>query len=135
MLFACSDSVKQQEREFLKLQIEQMENLGNYEWVVILPGVGCNGCIQGGEYFMKMNVCRKDILYILTQISSLKILRQKLGLDLGKYSNILIDREKLFRIPTGNSIYPCVVKLGENTIEEHWFHSPECNAFGFIPVK
>ncbi len=73
-----------------------MDITDNYQWIVILPGTGCHGCIQDGEFFMKKNIGNNKVLFILTKISSLKILQQKLGLQIKDHSNIYIDKENIF---------------------------------------
>lgn len=131
-LVACNTSKKNEERDFLNNCIEQLNISDNYQWVVVLPGAGCHGCIQDGEYFMKRNVENDKILFVLTKISSLKILQQKLGFRINKYSNIYVDKENLFDIPSKNSIYPCVIKLEKGNILTYAFQSPESNAFQLL---
>lgn len=128
-LTACGNSTEEIEKNHLSKSIAQIEVGDQYKWLVILPGVGCHGCIQDAEYFMKKNVANKKILFVLTNVSSLKILQQKTEIRIDEHSNIFIDQEGLFRIPTDNAIYPCVVELNNGSIQKHMFQSPQTAAF------
>lgn len=132
LLVACNNKSQNKERFFLDNCIKQINVSDKYQWIVILPGIGCHGCIQDGEYFMKKNVGNDNILFILTKISSLKILQQKLGFHLNEYSNIYIDKDNIFDIPTENSIYPCVIKLKKGNLSTYSFQSPKSNAFNLL---
>lgn len=123
---------EKEERRFLSNCIEQIKIPVNYQWVVILPGVGCHGCIQDGEYFMKQNIENRDILFVLTKTSSLKILQQKIGFRIDENPNIYIDKTMLFDLPTKNSIYPCVIKLEKGKMLTYSFQSPDSNAFRLL---
>ena len=127
--FACTKDTHRSELAFLNKSIENINNINNYEWIVILPGIGCHGCIQEGEFFMKENINNEKILYILTKTSSLKLLQQKTGIELNKHFNIYIDKEFMFDIPSDNGIYPCVIRLEHGKIKQFDFQSPENAAF------
>lgn len=129
---ACNKKAEEKEKEFLSSCIERLDIADNYQWIVILPGTGCHGCIQDGEFFMKKNIENNKVLFILTKISSLKILQQKLGFQIKDHSNIYIDKENIFDIPSNNSIYPCVIKLEKGKILTYAFQSPRSNAFHLL---
>lgn len=114
--------------EFLTNAINQVPIDNHYKWVVILPGLGCHGCIQEGEYFLKSHVDNNEILFVLLKTPSLKILQQKVEVNLLDRQNVLIDKELLFNIPTQNNIYPCVVSLKDGKVVKHSFQSPETTA-------
>ncbi len=129
---ACNKKNKEKEKVFLNNCIERLDIADNYQWIVILPGTGCHGCIQDGEFFMKKNIENNKVLFILTKVSSLKILQQKLGIQIKDYSNIYIDKENIFDIPSNNSIYPCAIKLEKGKISTYAFQSPRSNAFHLL---
>lgn len=131
-LIACNKKAKEKEKVFLSNCIERLDVADRYQWIVILPGTGCHGCIQDGEFFMKKNIKNDKVLFILTKVSSLKILQQKLGFQIKEYSNIYIDKENMFDIPSNNSIYPCVIKLEKGKISTYAFQSPQSNAFHLL---
>lgn len=53
-------------------------NLTEYSHVVVIPNVGCGGCISEAEHFFRENKAQ-DILFVFTKISSEKSLRLRLG--------------------------------------------------------
>ena len=79
LLCSSCNKERQQEIDYINHVLSEHPELSDYNWLVIIPGVGCNGCIQEGEYFLKKHVSDKTIGFVLTNISSLKILQQKTG--------------------------------------------------------
>ncbi|MDL2278281.1 hypothetical protein LJC57_06775 [Parabacteroides sp. OttesenSCG-928-G07] len=129
-LSSCSKSVEKTEKNFLRNAIRQIDvDYSEYKWIIIIPGLGCHGCIQEAEYFMKENINNPHILFALTNASSLKILQHKIGIELNNYPNIYIDNNRNLTIPTKNSIYPCIIWLEDGLIQKHLFQSPETDAF------
>lgn len=134
-MVGCKKSEKETESERILNAIEKTNIATNtYKWIVILPGLGCGGCIQEGELFMKEYINNKEILFVLTKIESLKILRKKIGVKINDHSNIFIDKEAIFSLATDNGIYPCIVKLKDGNIESHEFQSPK-NTSAFEKLK
>lgn len=126
-LIICNscNNLKNIEIKFLNSVIENYLEIDNTKkWILILPGVGCTGCIQEAETFVKENVDNNEVIIILTKISSLKILQHKLQININDYSNIYIDKENIFDIPTENSIYPCLVKINNGSVVSYEFQSP-----------
>ena len=126
---ACRQNIEKIERQYLDKTIKEVNIDGDYRWVIILPGLGCHGCIKEGEVFMKEHITDKRILFLVTKVSSIKILQQKTGVSFDEHSNIFIDRNNLFDIPTDNRIYPCVVELKNGEVINHSFQSPKNAAF------
>lgn len=129
LLISCKNRPEEVERTFLNKSIELISIPTNYEWIVIIPGAGCHGCIQEGELFMKRNIENRNILYILTKTSSIKILQQKTGIRLNEHPNVYLDTRKQFDIPTDNAIYPCIVEMKNGSIISHIFQKPGNDAF------
>jgi hypothetical protein len=96
---------------------------------LVLPGLGCHGCIQEAEVFMQQYITDRRILFVMTKISSLKILQQKTEVRLEKHPNIYVDRENQFDIPTDNRIYPCVVYMKDGKVDDYSFQRPGNDAF------
>lgn len=112
------------------------ESVTDYDYIVIIPGAGCHGCIQESEYFLKQNLNNKNILFILSDPASLKILQNKIGVKLRDYSNILINRNSDFKVPTQNAVYPCVIYLDESAqIEKIDFQTPQTSALHDLSTK
>lgn len=129
-LCACKEDTHIKEENFLTNAVATLEiDKQTYDWIVILPGLGCHGCIQDGEYFMQQNVENPKIFYVLTNLPSLKIFQQKTGITIKDHPNIYVDRDNQFVVPTNNSIYPCVIQLKEGQIAEHTFQSPQTVIF------
>lgn len=122
---SCNSDKKIETEIFDKAIINNLDIDENVKWIVILPGLGCMGCIKEAELFMKDNVGNQEIIFVLTKLSSLKILQQKTGINIYNHFNIFIDTENAFDIPTDNSIYPCLIKMKEGKIVTYEFQSPK----------
>lgn len=122
---SCVDDTSKKETKYLANIIDQSNIINKqYRWIVILPGTGCHGCIQEGEYFLKNNIDNDEILFVLTKLASLKILQQKIEVDdLSKRQNVYVDKNKEFFIPSHNNIYPCVIYLKNGRFVRHSFQS------------
>lgn len=127
---ACHEDNKE-EKDFLISAISnQRLDLTPYKYIVIVPGIGCHGCIQESEYFLKQNINNQDILFIISNPQSLKILQNKIKVKLNDYENVIIDRKSTYQVPTNNSIYPCVLYLDnhKHSIKSIDFQSPKNGA-------
>ena len=124
LLTGCQQNQGKKEIEIYSKAIEEIKVDSQYQWIVVLPGLGCNGCIQEAEVFMKNNIDDERILFVLTKISSLKILQQKTGVRIDEHTNIHVDRDDLFNITTNNAIYPCVIQLRNGKIFTHSYQKP-----------
>ena len=123
LLTCCQQNLEKREKDVFIKAIEQLKIDGKYQWIVVLPGLGCHGCIQEGEYFMQNNIEDQRILFVLTKVSSLKILQQKTEVRIDEHANIYVDREDLFNIPTNNAIYPCVIQMKKRKFISHSFQN------------
>lgn len=112
------------EIEFITAGLKKANPGTGNQWIVILPGLGCNGCIQEGEAFMRDFVDSSGIYFILTKVQSFKILQQKIGKNLSGRGNVFVDKDGIFSLPTPNAIYPCIIQLKEGEIVRHQFQSP-----------
>lgn len=134
VLSSCVKSDEKKELEFFSEEIQNLALENTYDWIVILPSLGCKGCIQEAELFMQNNVNNKKILFVLTKIESLKVLQKKIGFNIGEHTNILLDRMDKLVVPTDNSIYPCILKLMDGVVVSHGFQSPR-NSEAFYELK
>ncbi len=130
----CKKQNNEIEADFLSTSINNLNIESKIKWIVVLPGLGCHGCIDQGEAFMQEYIKYEGILFILTKIESLKILQQKINVNIKDYSNIYIDKERSFEIPTENTIYPCIIKLEKGKFIKHEFQSP-ANGEAFNKLK
>ncbi|MCM1032072.1 MAG: hypothetical protein NC410_11600 [Oscillibacter sp.] len=99
-------------------------DIDSIETLVIIPGVGCLGCITGAERFLKLHSNKKNIKFILTNIQSIKTLRLKLGHAIDS-SSIYLDKKNLwFDTENENSIYPTVILVKNKKIISLEYISP-----------
>jgi hypothetical protein len=134
VLNSCKKSTKEIESSYLSSAISNLNIDNRIKWIVVLPGLGCNGCIQEAEAFMRDNIELRDVFFVLTNISSLKILQQKIGVKVKNCSNVYVDNENLFKIPTDNCAYPCIIEYRQNKYVNHEFQSPR-NGDAFRKLK
>ncbi|MFB9076197.1 hypothetical protein ACFFLS_05370 [Flavobacterium procerum] len=134
--FSCNKSIQEIEKDQLTNAVDNIGTKKNIDWIVILPGLGCSGCIQEAEDFLKKNADNKRIFFVLTKIESLKILQQKTGVKIAEHSNIIVDRADQFIVSTNNSIYPCIIKFNDGEFVSHEFQSPNnSNAFEKLKAR
>ncbi|MBW8683886.1 hypothetical protein [Chitinophaga rhizophila] len=122
---SCEQTDANKEGTIIEDGIKELKLKPQYDWLVIMPGLGCRGCIQEAEAFMRDYLDKPEILFVLTKVQSLKILEQKIGKELHSRQNVYIDKQGYFDIPTNNTIYPCIVQLDKGKVVEHQFQSPE----------
>jgi hypothetical protein len=127
-------SDKYTETKAITNAIHKINTPENLKWIIILPGLGCDGCIQEGEDFLINQIENKELLFVLTKIASLKILELKTRLKVEDHPNIYIDKENIFSIPTENNIYPCIIYLKNKKIISHEFQSPK-NSQALLKLK
>lgn len=125
---SCNRKSTFDEESFFINAIDHAQISNSYKWIVIIPGAGCSGCIQEGEFFMKNYVNNGNILFVLTNLSSLKILQSKTGVKIKEHSNIYVDRGNDFYLPTINSVYPCVIRMEKGKVTKFSFQTPQTTA-------
>ncbi|WP_343690411.1 hypothetical protein [Chitinophaga sp.] len=134
--YSCKKSDANREDEIIATGIKEIKLPSQYNWLVVLPGLGCRGCIQEAEAFMKTYVEKPNIMFVLTKVQSMKILEQKIGKTLHDRQNVYIDKQGYFDIPTNNTIYPCIVQLDNGKPVQHQFQSPaNGQAFQLLKTK
>lgn len=101
------------------------ESGANYNYCLIIPGAGCEGCISGAEDIVKSYYKRSDVLYIFTSIESLKMLREKVGNDALSSKNVVIDQDNAFCSNSEKSIYPVLFKIEKGKVTSTSYLSPE----------
>jgi len=117
-------TAKEKEAEYLNNVVSKIGSAGQYKWVVILPGLGCHGCIQEGEAFMQKNIGNKNIYFVLTKVESLKILQNKINVKVQDHTNIFLDKDNAIRIPSDNNIYPCIIQMNGENLKDYQFQAP-----------
>ena len=130
IMYMCGSCKNEEhrEREYLNDVLAEYPQLTKYSWLIIIPGAGCNGCIQESEYFLKKYVSEKSLCFVLTNISSIKILQQKTSVKIKEHPNVYVDRDNVFLLPTNNSIYPCIAEVRNGIVVSVEFQSPQTSA-------
>lgn len=112
----------------LKQSLDQLFRKTEYrklEKILIIPGTGCEGCITGAESFIKDH--HKDLhrtKIILTNIKSIKILKAKIGLELFKSKDVIVDSLNILERYGFLTRYPVIVILNRGDIEELQYFNP-----------
>ncbi|MDR2008942.1 MAG: hypothetical protein LBQ22_00475 [Bacteroidales bacterium] len=119
------------EKENLLSAIKSIK-VDSFQWIIVLPGLGCHGCIQEAELFMKEYIENEHILFILTKVESIKILQQKIEVSIKDRKNVYIDKNNVFGIKSENGIYPCIIKLDGGEMKNYSFQSPGNPAFDIL---
>lgn len=108
---------------------------------VILPEVGCGGCIASGVSFFQRNESRflksqNERMIIFTAIHSKKMLYRTLEMEnLDKY-NCHLDEKSEFLVLGNNSIYPLILRLENGIIVKAEYQSPYSeNIFGKLELE
>lgn len=133
LFFSCHKTQSEIEKDYLDERMRSLKALKDKKWVVVLPGLGCKGCIQEGEAFMSKNIDNKQILFVLTKVESIKLLQQKTGVQVSDHQNIFIDEENHFEVPSENGIYPLIIQLDGQKIKNYEFQSPK-NGMAFAKL-
>lgn len=102
------------------------------ECCVILPEVGCEGCIAAGvqlfldnkESFLKT---QKKNRIVFTMVNSLKMLLRTLELSSLEDFNCYLDLKNDYSVVGENSIYPLILHLKDGKITKAEFQSPYSN--------
>lgn len=97
---------------------------GNIKYIVIIPEVGCGGCISYAEDFYKLNNNRKELFFIFTNVMSQKKIKQKVSIN---QRNTFIDKENTIMdyFPMDKRIYPCILEVNNGRVKNVYFQSPE----------
>ena len=101
----------------------------NLETCVVLPEVGCGGCIDGAVYFLNKNkeFYRKEQRYnmfVLTAVTSPKMALRSLNeVSLEQYYCIW-DSTNLYLSEGNNAIYPLLLYLKDGKIMKAQYQSP-----------
>jgi hypothetical protein len=93
-LFACSS------RENPQREIERIINKcefcpENYNFVMLIPSLGCVGCISDAEEFLKENKDNTDYLFILEEVQSKKMLKIRLEFDFEHSERVIYLNDKI----------------------------------------
>ena len=83
---------------------------------VVIPDVGCNGCIYRAELFLEKHKNSDNIYFIYSGITSLKDLKFSLG-DKLNANNVIIDELNLIALNEGVFNYPMIYHYEKETLK------------------
>lgn len=108
-MFGCSQG-KDNYADSVVGMLEKKIVLTKYSHIVVIPELGCGGCISEAENFFRENK-DQNIYFIFTKISSMKELRLRLG-QMIKQKNVLIDIQQLYAPEKEEmNVYPIVIDI------------------------
>ena len=112
---ACSEN--DYKTELTKVLKNNIEDLLNYDLIVVMPGSGCTGCITVAEDMFQNNVSNERYLFVFTHNISQKNLKIKLGSDNFTKPNVIIDKDNRFYLKNYEErIYPLAIVLNKGKI-------------------
>jgi hypothetical protein len=95
--------------ESLKV-FKQLALSRNKDNIYVIPGSGCTGCISDIETLAINNVSDSNKYFLFTKIKSVKLFRNRFGIDFINHKNVILDTADLFKYPNNNSdIYPLLL--------------------------
>jgi hypothetical protein len=99
--------------DFKEFLLAQHIKLANYNKIIIIPGVGCGGCISDAQATYLKNYKDVATLYIFTAITDLKMVNNMLPSDAHQFKNIIIDKTNYLVDHGFKSIYPSEVIIND----------------------
>ena len=94
------------------------DSLRQYQYVVLIPGAGCVGCITEAENFFTTHAHDRSTLFIFTRVLSVKKMGIKMGRENLSLPNVYIDKDNQFYFEQYDKcIYPCLIYLEDGRPE------------------
>lgn len=124
---SCNEKSAISENKLLKALKEiHGDEVERQKVFLIIPNVGCPGCISSTESFMVLNSQNdRGLKFILTNFKSFKQLKLKIGSETLNSNNIFLDHDNIMGKYNINSIYPIVVFFKNDGIYDIEFVNPE----------
>lgn len=132
-LTSCNYSIENKVNKFLNLTDE---NFGLNTPYVIIPNAGCPGCLSSAEDLVLRYKGSSCVKFVFIEVTSLKQLKIKLGNDILKYPNILLDNNDISAELDLHTFYPLVFYPQDNLLYEISPQYPETisDLIDFIPI-
>lgn len=134
IICSCSQ-IKEDYADMVVRKLEEKNiNLANYSHIVVIPELGCGGCISEAEKFFRENR-EQSILFIFTKISSMKEIRLRLG-KMIEQKNVLIDNEQLYVSKEEEiNVYPIIIDIRCISQKTWYFLEPGVSYRSLLNVK
>ena len=138
LLSACTQSDTSDIRKLYKARDIYFDP--DVENCIVLPEVGCSGCIAGGVYFIlqhkdSFSPTQKKNLVIFTAINSRKVLFRDMEIKSENEMNCILDTLNQYLTDGDNKIYPLILKLDNGKIVQAHYQSPEATEDFFEKIK
>ena len=96
---------------------DQLKSLKNYDSIYVIPGSGCTGCISEIESLAMKSVDNKNVYFLFTKINSVKLFKNRFGIEFMKKQNVILDTSNLFTFPSSyKEIYPILLSNHKSQI-------------------
>lgn len=102
-----------QKSEFNTFLASHHTSAENYAKIIVIPGVGCTGCISEAQLEYHKNYKDTKTLYIFTAIGDLKLFKNTLPQDAQNFKNAVIDEQGTLLALGFKSVYPCELTLSQ----------------------
>ncbi len=128
LMSACTSNDESFEDRFIEgiSQVDRMDLLEK-QYVVVMPRIGCMGCISSVEQFMMDSAIpySEKVGFLLTDIISLKTAVMRFGEDVVYGENVYLDQENSFDFGENLSLYPAILKIDNKRVVNIEYVSPE----------
>ena len=121
-LNSCNRSLEFRVSKFLNLTDDNFELNTPY---VIIPNAGCPDCLSSAEDFVLKFKGSSCVKFVFIEVTSLKQLKIKLGNDILKYSNVLLDNNGFSSELDLHTFYPLIFYPHNNLLQEISPKNPE----------
>ncbi len=110
------------------------------ETCLVIPEVGCGGCIDGSIYFLKEHLSyfkkgQNKNMFILTSINSPKMFLRTLGENNLDMYNCKWANDNKYLINGNNSIYPLLLYLEDGEIVDAKYQTPHSKIDYFVDFE
>jgi hypothetical protein len=85
---------------------------------VIIPNAGCPGCLSSAEDLVLKFKGSPCVKFVFIEVTSLKQLKIKLGNDILKYPNVLLDNNGFSSELDLHTFYPLIFYPQNNLLQE-----------------
>lgn len=121
LCLSCNSNIRSFD-DLLKKDFTQNQ-LKKTDYIIVIPNEGCSGCITHAEEFYSSNKDRDNIIFIFTNIISMKNLKYKM--DINAHTTLLdTENRYLLAYPKDMQIYPCILRIKNGQIDQIKFQSP-----------
>lgn len=116
IFLSCDDSKKETVKAIKELVPEVHFEGRNY--FVIIPDIGCSGCILEATSFLMENIDQEGLYFIWTKVGSKKELKFRLGEYYERSDKVILDFENTFLKTEFDDNYPLILYFDDEKLVE-----------------